>query len=707
MNLNIEEIKEIFMAESSELLQTMESILLDFEKENYNDEKLNELFRSVHTIKGSAGIFGYENIVKFTHIVENVLDNLRENKLEFTKELNSLLIDCRDQISDLVEYTANHIEFSSEFLEKEKKLVQSLKSYLVEEKKLENETKQENLVEKTILQNWHISLRFHENTYKDGLDPYSIINYLNKEGEILYLYTLSKTIPSLENINPEACYFGFEILYRTSKDFSFILQSFEFVEFDCKINILSPTRTYDELNEFIQSYSESKFSILRILIQMGSIKLEEIQLLNLRKRNSKIASESEEVIEKEEIKQEEITKKNLPNTEKISSKKNNKETKMIRIDSNKLDYLINLVGELVIAGANLSQKNQDKKDSELSESVYLLNHLISEIRESALKIRMVQIGETFSRFQRTVRDIGNELNKEIDLKITGAETELDKTVVEKIYDPLIHLIRNAIDHGIESPSVRESIGKSKIGKLELNASHEAGSILIEVKDDGKGLDKEKILAKAIDKNLVNPDKVLSDDEIFRLIFQPGFSTAEKITNISGRGVGLDVVERGIDALRGTVTVSSTKDRGTSFKVKLPLTLAIIDGFLFKVGVYHYIVPLSQVVECFEFNKNEFNNQDSKNIINLRGEVLPYLRLSDFFSIEENSEIRKNILVLQYGSKKVGLLIETLHGEIQTVIKPLGKIFEKLKGISGSTILGSGEVALILDISELFKKAEIS
>ena len=309
-------------------------------------------------------------------------------------------------------------------------------------------------------------------------------------------------------------------------------------------------------------------------------------------------------------------------------------------------------------------------------------------------------------FQRTVREIGNELGKEIHLNISGGDTELDKTVVEKINDPLMHLIRNAIDHGLESKEERISNGKSSIGELTLNAYHETGSIVIEVIDDGKGLNKDKILAKAIERGLVPADKQMTESEIFRLIFKAGFSTADKLTNLSGRGVGLDVVQKNVDLLRGSVLVESTLGKGTKFKVRLPLTLAIIDGFLFKVGISYYVVPLDLVVECLEYKEDIMNLSGNKNYINLRGEVLPFLRLNEFFqSQSEEIHSRKNILVLQYAGRHVGLLIDTLHGEIQTVIKPLGKIFQHLKGISGSTILGNGEVGLIIDIPSLFKKVE--
>ncbi|HMV44730.1 MAG TPA: chemotaxis protein CheA [Leptospiraceae bacterium] len=715
MNANLDEVKELFISESSEILQKMESILLFLEMNPVTDDKIHELFRSIHTIKGSAGIFGYEETVSFTHVVENLLDKVREKEIQLEKPLISLLLDCRDHISDLIEYAANGRSLEEQMRSVQNDLLVKLNSYLSNFKTTtkEKDTPAKESVTPIPLSNpnanWHISLRFKQNTFRDGLEPFSVLKYLNKDGEILNLVTLTNLIPDLENLQAEDCYTGFEIEYKSDKDMSFILQAFEFVEYDCAISILPPDRTCQDIYNFLIDPNYKTKRLLRILLEMGAMTRDELHQMNQWKRNktsNTTLNESLPTVEDEsrEIQQIENIETYVENKQVKQTKESNRENKIIRIDSSKLDHLINLVGELVIGGANINQLSQKRGDPELSESAYFMNHLIGEIRETALKIRMVQIGETFNRFQRTVREIGHELGKEIQLTISGGETELDKTVVEKINDPLVHLIRNAIDHGIEPKEERVAKGKPAVGQLTLNAFHETGSIVIEVKDDGKGLNREKILNKAQEKGLVSGDKQLSDSEIFRLIFKAGFSTADKITNISGRGVGLDVVEKNIDALRGSVQVFSEQDKGTTFKVRFPLTLAIIDGFLFRVGKSFYVVPLDLVVECLEY-KEEESVDGSKDYINLRGEVLPFIRLSEFFQTEEESNTRKNILVIQYAGKHAGLLIGTLHGEIQTVIKPLGKVFEKLKGISGSTILGSGEVGLIIDIPSLFKKVE--
>jgi two-component system chemotaxis sensor kinase CheA len=342
--------------------------------------------------------------------------------------------------------------------------------------------------------------------------------------------------------------------------------------------------------------------------------------------------------------------------------------------------------------------------TDLMESTATLSRLVEEVRDSALALRMVQIGGTFNRFHRVVHDVSKELGKDIELIISGAETELDKTVVEKIGDPLTHLVRNAMDHGIEPAELRIARGKPAKGTLQLNAYHAAGSIVIEVSDDGGGLNKEKILAKAIERGLVAEGAILSDKEIYNLIFEAGFTTAESVSNLSGRGVGMDVVRRNIQALRGTVDLDSQEGLGSIIRIRLPLTLAIIDGFMVGIGNASYVIPLDMVVECIEL-RAWVNEGGDGQYLNLRGEVLPYRRLRDHFDIAGEKMQRENVVVVRYGEHKAGLVVDKLMGEFQTVIKPLGKLFKGEKSIGGFTILGSGEVALIVDVPGLMGQIE--
>ena len=356
------------------------------------------------------------------------------------------------------------------------------------------------------------------------------------------------------------------------------------------------------------------------------------------------------------------------------------------------------MGELIIAGASVNLIAHKARIVELQESTSKLSMLVEEVRDSALQLRMVKIGATFGRFQRVVHDVSRELGKNVALYINGEDTELDKTVVEKIGDPLMHLVRNSLDHGIESAELRAQRGKPAQGTLVLNAFHDSGSIVITVQDDGGGLKRERILAKAIERGLIDAGHHLSDAEVYGLIFEPGFSTAEKVTNLSGRGVGLDVVKRNITALRGTVGLSSVEGEGTTVTVRLPLTLAIIDGFLVEVGKSVFAIPLDMIEECVAYTA-----EPGHNYTNLRGQVLPFIRLRELFGIKAQASRSENIVVLKHAGQKAGLVVDKLLGEFQTVIKPLGEMFNQVKCISGSTILGSGDVALILDVPAIVNR----
>jgi len=382
-----------------------------------------------------------------------------------------------------------------------------------------------------------------------------------------------------------------------------------------------------------------------------------------------------------------------------------KNKRSMRIDGEKLDQLINFVGELVTAGENVKQLAAQNGDGDLMESADRMSRLIEEIREGAMNMRMVQIGETFRKFERVVRDLSREQGKEIDLVISGADTELDKTITEKISDPLMHIVRNAIDHGIGTPDARRAQGRPARGVIRLHAYHETGSIVIEVSDDGGGLNRERIRAKAVERGLVTAGQQLSETEILQLIFKPGFSTAEKVTNISGRGVGMDVVKRNIESLRGVVDVESEDGVGTTVRIQLPLTIAIIDGFMFRVGELTHVVPLDMVVECVEFAREDFEGMEGGSFMNLRGSVLPFLSLRDFFREEGEPPARGNVIVVEYARKKAGLVVDKLVGKFQTVIKPMGKVFGNMHWLSGSTIMGTGEVAYILDVPRMIMTIE--
>jgi two-component system chemotaxis sensor kinase CheA len=371
----------------------------------------------------------------------------------------------------------------------------------------------------------------------------------------------------------------------------------------------------------------------------------------------------------------------------------------VRVPAERLDELIVQVGELVIAGASVEVLARETRNTRLQEAVGGLMQLIDTIQSGTLQLRMVPIGETFSRFQRVVRDVSRELGKQIQLDIVGGETELDKSMVERIGDPLMHMVRNAMDHGLEPPAERLAAGKPETGTLRLRAYHDSGNVIVEVSDDGRGLDRARIVAKAVERGLIASGEGMSDAEVHQLVFEPGFSTAAQVTSLSGRGVGMDVVKRSVEALRGAITLTSRPGMGTLTQMRLPLTLAIIDGFMVGVGAARFILPLDQVVECIELPPGATDGERPQ-YLDLRGEVLPYVCLRRTFGIDGEPPRRPSVVVVRSGDLKAGVLVDTLHGEIQTVIKPMTGIFRHLRGISGTSILGTGDIALILDLLQL-------
>ena len=713
---------QTFFVESRELLEAMEESLLTLESEPDDKEAIGAIFRAAHTIKGSGGLFGLDDIVAFTHVVENVLDRVRGGEVPVNGDLIALLLSCRDHIGMLVEQLA---AAPSAGPDKETEttgvmLLNQLKSYqagttapAVTGARVQSQAPVMTTLPSggTVESNyWHISLRFGHDVLRNGMDPLAFIRYLDNMGKIIHVVTLPDAMPLVPDMDPESCYLGFEIDFQGDNvDKAMIESVFEFVREDCSIRILPPHSRIEEYTQLINELPEDKIHLGELLVECGSLTRKELdEALHLQEKLRTESSQEAspmlgDILVKQGVVQPELVEAAL-GKQKAAKENKAQESKLIRIQADKLDQLINLVGEMVIAGAATSLLAQRTRDPALHEATSTLSRLVEEIRDSALQLRMVQIGETFSRFNRVVRDVSKEIGKDIGLAIAGAETELDKSVVEKIGDPLMHLVRNSMDHGIEKADIRRQRGKPAKGTVHLNAYHESGSIVVEVGDDGGGLNRERIFAKALEKGLVTANQTLSDQEVYGLIFEAGFSTAEAVTNLSGRGVGMDVVRRNIEALRGTVEIDSREGIGTTVKIRLPLTLAIIDGFLLGVGSASYVVPLDMVMECIELSEAERRETRESNYINLRGTVLPFIRLRDQFRERGKNSRRENIVVVQYAGQRAGLVVDELMGEFQTVIKPLGKLFGNLKGISGSTILGSGEVALILDVPALIQRA---
>ncbi len=698
-----------FTIESLELLQDMEEGLLDLEQDDNPSERINAIFRAAHTIKGSAGLFGLNHIVAFTHVVESVLDALRDGRLSVSTELIAALLPCSDHITLLIQGIVDgQVDEDPELEAAGRLLLDRLQPFLhtesnrsvtaIEEPPVQVETMGGGAMTSG---NWHISLRFGADSLRNGMDPLSFIRYLATLGEIVHLNTISNSMPDAEQMDPETCYLGFEIDINSDAGKEALENVFEFVREDSLVHILPQESTLADYIELIRSLPEDDSYLGELLVKSGVVTKRELEEgLNAQQRDpdtQKSVHPIGEILVEKNVVQQPLVNAALEKQKQIKDNKA-RENQSIRVDAERLDKLIDLIGELVISTAAVNLRARELGDVALQETNAGVISLVEEVRDSALQLRMVPIGTTFSRFHRVVRDVSQELGKDIKLLISGAETEVDKSVVEKIGDPLMHLVRNAMDHGIERAEIRAERGKPAQGTLQLNAYHSSGNIVIEVSDDGGGLNRDKILAKAIERGLVQAGDNLSDQEIYALIFEPGFSTADQVSNLSGRGVGMDVVKRNITELRGAIHVDSQPGQGTTLRIHLPLTLAIIDGFLVGVGNAAYVIPLDRVVECVELPVH-----DDRDYMELRGEVLPFIRLRQLFNKQGQTTRRQNVVVVEHLDLKAGIVVDKLMGELQTVIKPLGKLFGHVQGVGGSTILGSGEVALIIDVPTMLKQ----
>lgn len=700
-----------FHAESRGLLTEMEAALMHLEREPGDAEAINAVFRAAHTIKGSAGLFGLDGIVGFTHHLETLLVQVRDGSLALDPELISLLLQGGDHIShllDALETDAAAAALPDEAMAASgRELVRRLQAagggtgFALQADRapsVESAADGECLSGDEL---WHLSLRFSLGVLQEGFDPASFIHHLGTLGRVVQISTLADALPALDQMDPECCYLGFEIRFASRASKAEIEAVFEFVSQDCTLRILPPDSRVEDYLRLMNDLPADRLRLGEILVACGALTEHE-----LRRALDEQSHESHEqgrhhplgeILVEEGAVQPELVHGAIGRQNELRQRQS-LEGKLIRVHADKLDALINRVAELTIASASVGVLALRNNDRALREAVSIMSRLTEDVRDGAMRLRMVEIGETFNRFRRLVRDVSIEVGKDIELHIAGAETELDKSLVDRIGDPLTHLVRNAIDHGIEAAPLRLQRGKPAAGRLDLRAYHEAGLIVIEVADDGAGLDRARILAKAAQHGLIEAGAELNDQQVWALIFEPGFSTAEQVSQLSGRGVGMDVVKRSIEALRGSIEIDSRAGVGAVFRIRLPLTLAIIDGFLMAVGDAHYVVPLDTVLECVELSPG------SQDYVNLRGEVLPLLRIRRHFGLEQRQLRRENIVVVQIGGRKAGLVVDQLKGEFQAVIKPLGPLLDGLPGISGSTILGTGEVALMLDIPALINQA---
>ncbi len=679
--------KQAFIEEALELLAELEVSLIELEKSPDDKEIIAKVFRALHTIKGSSGMFGYDDITMFTHDIETVYHLIRNGDIKITKQIIDLTLLAKDQIKLMLDNEGgtryNDEQITGEIIASFRKMVTDFHSK--EDKSAKTEKKHNDSVaaQNSEFKSFYLLFEPNEDIFLSGTNPIMILNELASLGKYIIAGDYSK-IPSLYDFNPEKCYSSWEMIIRTDKGMDAIKDAFIFIEDQCFIKV-------NEIDQSDLLRNDDNFARFEQFVKTNGMKLagalEQFDR-DLKQAAFKETAQIKKAREGQDVHKEADT------------------TSSLRVSSDKLDNLVNLVGELVTLQARLNQvasNTQDQAVQSISEEV---ERITWSLRDSALNIRMLTIGSTFSKFNRLVRDLSKELGKEVELTTEGAETELDKTVIEKLNDPLVHIIRNSIDHGIETPEKRERMGKPKVGRVHLSAAHSGGNVLIKISDDGAGLNREAILEKAWASGIVAQGAELSDSEIFSLIFAPGFSTAKTVTNVSGRGVGMDVVKRGVESIRGTIEVTSKEWVGTTITLKLPLTLAIIDGLLVSIGDDNYILPLSAVEECIELTKTDVENSHGRNLVNVRGGIIPYINLRESLKIEGIRPPIEQIVISNLNGTKVGFVVDKVFGQHQTVLKTLGKFYNNVEGVSGATILGDGSIALILDIAKLCEREEI-
>ncbi len=700
-----------FLSEAQEQIEGLEALLLQLEDRPDDTELLNALFRCAHTVKGSAGLFGLDDIVGFTHHVETLLQRLREGRVVLTPALSTLLLRCNDQIRALVAEAGGE-PADAAAAEQRGALVAELQAAAgVTAAPSADELPAEPRVEAPLQRPWHVSVAFGRDVFRNGMDPLAVLNYVRGLGDVTHMVCDVGGVPALDELDPESCHleFIFSLVSEASREQ--IEDAFSFVREDCQLHVMNPGATAAQFADLIDAMPDNP-RLGDILVAAGAISPMQLQQ-GLRSQQAAAAlgepallgqllteqtGLAPQVVDAALRKQQERRREA---TGTAGASGNGEDQRFIRVQANRLDAVINLLGELVIAGAGAELLARQTQQRQLMEANGQISRLIEEIRNGTLQLRMVPIGETFARFRRVVRDTAAELGKSVQLEIIGGDTELDKSVVERIADPLMHLVRNGLDHGLETPDQREAAGKPAQGRLTLSAHHEAGSIVIRIVDDGRGIQRRKVLERAWERGLLEHGTVPDDNAILRLIFEPGFSTAETVTNLSGRGVGMDVVRSNIEALRGSVLLESVEGQGSTIEIRLPLTLAIIDGFLVGVGASRFIFPLDAVVEVIEGRAgNAVLDARGRGVVELRGQLLPVVSLRTLYAIDGPQAVRSSIVVLKAGHTRFGVLVDALLGQHQTVIKPLGCLFRRLRGMAGSSILGNGEVALIFDVPAL-------
>lgn len=674
----------MFMEESREHLQALNKCLLELESDMENISILDEIFRSAHTLKGMSATMGFTLIAELTHELENVLDLLRKETLKCNENIMDLLFRCVDMLESLVESAANSEEGAdvTPLVEELKAIVAGSSGAAVESAAVTTTAVVADDAEVSIdlsdldrsiiaaaeqqgLSAYHVHIELEEKCVLKAARVYMVMTCLEDFGEVI------KTIPPAEELEKENFDKAFDVVLLSGKD-----------EEDLKNKLLNISEVIvadiEKLPEFILAPAASEPAATMIAPPAAS--------------NGGA---------------------NAANHKKAEEHKT-KSVQSVRVDIDKLDTLLNIVGEIVINKTRLAQIGIMHKLPDLVETMEQMDRVTTELQTIVMKIRMVPVGQVFNRFPRMIRDISKELNKEINLIIEGEETELDRTVIDEIGDPLMHILRNSVDHGVEHADERRAAGKNPVGEVKLIASHEGNNVVIDIEDDGKGINPDFIKQKAIEKGVITQAEAdrMDDNDAVRIIFAPGFSTASVVTDISGRGVGMDVVKTKIEALGGNVDVESKVGAGSKFKIRLPLTLAIIQALLIKVSEEIYAIPLSSIDSTINIKPSDISTVQNKEVFLLRGQIIPVIRLDNTLCVPreqpvveaENPEDEEDIyvVIVHIGDQKAGIIVDTLIGQHDIVIKSLGKLMTNINVIAGATVLGDGSVALILDVATLMQ-----
>jgi two-component system chemotaxis sensor kinase CheA len=685
--VNADIFKQSFREEAREILVDLESALLELNDNRGDQELIGRVFRGLHTIKGSGAMFGFESMAAFTHNLETAFDEVRNGRLEIGSELIDLTLSALDQIRLMIEETgeaAADPAACAEILVK----VRSLSG--IKEKPPEkvqgaaagsdagatspataSTSGADAGAAAGPVREWTIHFAPGPDFMLNGTNPLLLVRELKQLGGLAVRASMA-LIPPLAELDPERCYISWEMVLATAAGLDAIRDVFIFVEDSCELTI-----------EPVAGPAGESLAGEAAAPEVGAARLA---------ADATLPAEAD------------LTAQALEDKRAVSGGRRHYDkpdnASSLRVPAAKLDQFVDLVGELVTVQARLSELAARSEDVEIASVSEEIERLTSSLRENSMTIRMMPIRSTFEKFRRLVHDLARDLGKNVELTIEGAETELDKTVIDQLGDPLMHLIRNSMDHGIEPPAKRAGGGKPATASIHLSARHSGASVLIAVADDGGGIDAEAVRGKAIERGLIAADAELTEAETFALLFEPGFSTAKKVTDVSGRGVGMDVVRQRVDSLRGTIEVVSKPGAGTSVTLRLPLTLAIIDGLLVSVGEAFFVLPLANILECIELTTEDIERANGKQVANVRGEIVPYICLRQYFNIHSARPEIEQIMVVETEGGRYGFVVDRVLGDCQTVIKNLGRVYRHVQVVSGATILGNGTVALILDPERL-------